>query len=479
MSENAEVIQGRLGWESGDVSEAKVANLEPHPKNDELYGDTTELPSTFVESVREKGVLEPLVITTDKQVISGHRRLSAAKKVGVESVPVRISEFETELAEREALIEFNRQREKTPGQVVNEFEEMLEIEKERAKERQEELGRNQGKAPSGNVSQRGDEGRARDKAADKIDASVSGRTLEKGLEVKEKAKEGDETAQKEWEKLEQGETSFHKANRNVKKENNKKEREEKREEQKEKVSQEFFGEDAVDPQLYVSQAGELPFSDSTFDLIITSPPYNLGHKNWKMGGEGREPRESGIGYEDDRNEMEYQAWQLEVFNELHRVASDGASFFYNHKPRQVDGEVIHPMDWIRDESNPWTLRQEIVWDRESTHNHSPHIFWPIDERIYWMVKGDPKVPESGTGMHSIWEFHGPKPDTDHPAPFPDELPRRCIEAVASDGDVVLDPFGGSMTTCEVAAKLGYESHGIDVDRCYVSQKREEWGIDDD
>jgi site-specific DNA-methyltransferase (adenine-specific) len=96
-----------------------------------------------------------------------------------------------------------------------------------------------------------------------------------------------------------------------------------------------------------------------------------------------------------------------------------------------------------------------------------------------MVKGDPKVPESGTGMHSIWEFHGPKPDTDHPAPFPDELPRRCIEAVASDGDVVLDPFGGSMTTCEVAAKLGYESHGIDVDRCYVSQKREEWGIDDD
>jgi len=216
MSENAEVIQGRLGWESGDVSEAKVANLEAHPKNDELYGDTTELPSTFVESVREKGVLEPLVITTDKQVISGHRRLSAAKEVGVESVPVRISEFETELAEREALIEFNRQREKTPGQVVNEFEEMLEIEKQRAKERKQEATGHKEKFPEG------ESGQARDKAADKIDADVSGRTLEKGKKVKDKAesddepKEVQEAAKEAWEGLESGDESFNSAHEKVK-----------------------------------------------------------------------------------------------------------------------------------------------------------------------------------------------------------------------------------------------------------------------
>jgi len=224
MSENAEVIQGRLGWESGDVSEAKVANLEPHPKNDELYGDTTELPSTFVESVREKGVLEPLVITTDKQVISGHRRLGAAKEVGVESVPVRISEFETELAEREALIEFNRQRKKTPGQIVNEFEEMLAIEKERAKERQGERTdlENNGE-PLGKVSEKSDKPQeARDKAAEKIDADVSGRTLEKGKKVKDKAKSDDEpkevqeAAKEAWEGLESGDESFNSAHEKVK-----------------------------------------------------------------------------------------------------------------------------------------------------------------------------------------------------------------------------------------------------------------------
>jgi hypothetical protein len=50
---------------------------------------------------------------------------------------------------------------------------MLAIEQERAKERQEELGRSQGQDPSGNVSERGE---AREKAAEKMDADVSGRT---------------------------------------------------------------------------------------------------------------------------------------------------------------------------------------------------------------------------------------------------------------------------------------------------------------
>ena len=45
--------------------------------------------------------------------------------------PVRKATFDDELTEREALVEFNQQREKTPGQIINEFEEMLEIERAR------------------------------------------------------------------------------------------------------------------------------------------------------------------------------------------------------------------------------------------------------------------------------------------------------------------------------------------------------------
>ena len=221
-TDNAEVIQGRLGWESGDVSKANPDNLRPHPKNTEIYGDTDDvddLDETFKESVDEKGVLEPLVITQGKEIISGHRRWLAAKEAGLRSVPVRYSEFDNELAEREALIEFNRQREKTPGQIVNEFEEMLEVEKQRAKERQSEGGGDEaGKEKFPDP----DTGQARDKAAEKVNADVSGRTLEKGKKVKDKAESDDEpeevqeAAREAWDGLQSGEESFNSAYQTVK-----------------------------------------------------------------------------------------------------------------------------------------------------------------------------------------------------------------------------------------------------------------------
>lgn len=213
---DAEVIQGRLGWESGDVSEAKPEELQPHPKNQEIYGDTEsvdDLAENFVESVAEKGVLEPLVITSGKQIISGHRRLIAAKAADVETVPVRYCEFDDELAEREALIEFNRQREKTPPQIVNEFEEMLAIERQRGQD-------SQGDISTKNLVE--DEGDAQTRAAKKINAEVSGETLRKGKKVKDKAgsddesKEVREAAQEAWDGLNSGEESFNSAYEKVK-----------------------------------------------------------------------------------------------------------------------------------------------------------------------------------------------------------------------------------------------------------------------
>jgi len=71
-----------------------------------------------------------------------------------------------------------------PGQVVNEFDEMLAIEKARAKPRKEANLKEGDEQPRrGNTSTSGEEGKARDKAAEKVNANVSGRTLEKGLDA--------------------------------------------------------------------------------------------------------------------------------------------------------------------------------------------------------------------------------------------------------------------------------------------------------
>jgi site-specific DNA-methyltransferase (adenine-specific) len=225
------------------------------------------------------------------------------------------------------------------------------------------------------------------------------------------------------------------------------------------------------PILIVGKAEELiEIGDETVNVIVTSPPYNMGGNHWDMGNRGS--RESGIGYDDNLPEQEYQDWQRSVLRELYRVATPGASLFYNHKVRIRNGQAILPTDWVR--KSGWILRQVIVWDRGSTHNHETRLFWPHDEWVLWLTKGKPDLHHP-INMPSIWQFHGPVAGTWHPAPFAEELPRRCLQAVGYPGCVVLDPFAGSCTTVKVALEMGYDAIGVDVSEEYLQKARLENG----
>jgi site-specific DNA-methyltransferase (adenine-specific) len=54
----------------------------------------------------------------------------------------------------------------------------------------------------------------------------------------------------------------------------------------------------------------------------------------------------------------------------------------------------------------------------------------------------------------------------HPAMFPEELPRRIMKLFTYRGDLVLDPFNGAGTTTRVARAIGRRFIGIDVSREY-------------
>jgi len=230
------------------------------------------------------------------------------------------------------------------------------------------------------------------------------------------------------------------------------------------------------PRIIVAKAHAMPqVKSETIDIIITSPPYNLGASSWPMGGDGRTPRGDGIGYIDDMKELEYQSWQIACLKEMYRVAKPGASLFYNHKNRNKNGRVISPFEWLLDKGNQWIIRQEIIWDRGSTHNHSASLFWPHDERIYWMTKGKPTLPDRPVGMPTIWKFHGPVAGTWHPAPFCGELPRKCLDAVGREGVTVLDPFAGSCTTLQAALMFDYDAVGVDISKEYLERAKKENG----
>jgi protein gp37/ParB-like chromosome segregation protein Spo0J len=151
----------------------KISDLRRHPMNAEIYGDVPD--AEFVESIREKGVLTPIIVTSENRVISGHRRVAACKQLGISEVPVDVRTYESESAAITALIHSNRQRAKTNEQRAREAAALEGIEREEAKRRQGTRTDIPETVPEGST------GDSRDKIGAKV--GWSGPTAEKAVKT--------------------------------------------------------------------------------------------------------------------------------------------------------------------------------------------------------------------------------------------------------------------------------------------------------
>jgi len=206
------------------------------------------------------------------------------------------------------------------------------------------------------------------------------------------------------------------------------------------------------------------FPDDSIDIIVTSPPFNKMGMSGKLVGEVKYNNSS-----DSYPEKQYQEDQITILNELYRVAKPHGYIFYDHKLRWVSGDMIHPMFWLV--KTRWNIRQEIVWDRGIAANIQSWRFWQTEHRIYWMQKGiikGSKMESRHAKMSSIWRLRPENGQKEHPAPFPIELPTRCIYSIAdlTQGMTILDPYSGTGTTLVAAAILGHNYIGIDCSSEY-------------
>jgi modification methylase len=215
-------------------------------------------------------------------------------------------------------------------------------------------------------------------------------------------------------------------------------------------------------------------SDNTFDGGVTSPPYNK--KKNKKGVLVKDINYSDI--EDSLPEIEYQESQVNILNELYRVLKPGSSFFYNHKIRWEEGVMIHPMEWVT--KTNWVLKQEIIWDRSIAANIRGWRFWQVEERIYWLYKpinkkdNGKELLSKHALLTSVWRLRPEmKKETvsNHPAPFPVEIPTRCIYSIFDNekDKLIIDPYMGSGTLGVVSKTLGHNYFGIDISKTYISQ----------
>jgi DNA modification methylase len=217
--------------------------------------------------------------------------------------------------------------------------------------------------------------------------------------------------------------------------------------------------------------------DSSIHLIVTSPPYNVGKE-----------------YDKDLNIEEYFRLLKDVFSETYRVLVNGGRVCINianvgRKPYiPYHKFVIDAMSESR-----FLMRGEIIWNKGagagvstawgSWSSATNPTLRDIHEYILVFSKG--KFSRIGKGKKStisgdefpkftksVWEF---KPESaekvGHPAPFPEELPYRCIQLYTFEGENVLDPFCGVGATCLAALKTRRHFVGIDIDSEYVEKAK--------
>lgn len=216
---------------------------------------------------------------------------------------------------------------------------------------------------------------------------------------------------------------------------------------------------------------ELP--DNSIHLMVTSPPYNASKE-----------------YDEDLSLDEYLALLARVWRETYRMLAPGGRACINvanlgRKPYiPLHSYIIEQMLEIG-----YLMRGEIIWNKAASA--SPSTAWgswrsaanPVlrDVHEYILIFSKDAFNRKGKDKEStisrddflewtksVWTFPAVSArKVGHPAPFPEELPHRLIQLYTYRGEVVLDPFVGSGSTCLAARRDGRHYIGYDVNQEYI------------
>ena len=223
--------------------------------------------------------------------------------------------------------------------------------------------------------------------------------------------------------------------------------------------------------------------DESMDLIVTSPPYNIGKS-----------------YEKRSSLDQYVKDQAQVISECVRLLSPTGSICWQVGNHVQKGEIF-PLDMVLYhlfKDHGLKLRNRIIWHFE----HGLHCQNRLSgryETILWFTKGDDytfnldpiRVPSKypgkkyykgpkagqlsgnplGKNPGDMWVFPNVKNNhvekTIHPCQFPVELVERLVLSLTNKGDSVFDPYMGVGSTVVGALMHDREGYGCDVSKEYV------------
>lgn len=219
--------------------------------------------------------------------------------------------------------------------------------------------------------------------------------------------------------------------------------------------------------------------NSSIDLVITSPPYNMNLRIRNGSYCSRQVvNEFSTKYKNFSDNLpiaEYNKFHSEVLKELIRVSS---LVFYNMQI--VTGSKRSLFKMIGDFAD--NLKEIIVWDKG--HGQPAMQTQVLNRRTELILIFEKDYPISrqfktkgkfkrGT-LDDLWKISRPKKkNKNHGAVFPEELVRTILENFSEQGDIIYDPFMGTGTTAVVAKMMGRNFIGSELSKeyCDIAEAR--------
>ena len=221
---------------------------------------------------------------------------------------------------------------------------------------------------------------------------------------------------------------------------------------------------------------------NSVDLIVTSPPYNVGIKY--------------NSYDDRMSYDLYLEFSEKWLARCYELAKEDGRFCLNiplDKNKGGQQSVCADLTTIAKKVG-WKYHATIIWNEQNISRRTawgsfrsasaPFVIAPVETIVILYKERWKKTSGSGESditkeefmswTNGVWTFGGEsKKRVGHPAPFPVELPMRCIKLFSFVGDVVFDPFAGSGSTLIACALAGRKGIGIEIDEgyCKLAQQR--------
>jgi len=222
--------------------------------------------------------------------------------------------------------------------------------------------------------------------------------------------------------------------------------------------------------------------EGTIDLVVTSPPYNVGIKY--------SSHDDKMSYED------YLCFTREWLTRCYGLTKEDGRLCLNiplDKNKGGQQSVCADITTIAKEIG-WKYHATIVWNEQNISRRTawgswlsasaPYVIAPVEVIVVLYKNRWKKIKDNGKSdiakeefvnwTNGVWNFMGEsKKRIGHPAPFPVELPRRCIKLFTFVGDTVLDPFLGSGSTLIACVLTDRKGIGVEIDKnyCDIAKQR--------